>query len=180
MADGELWRPVTGAFLHARGTFGFLHIGFNMYLLYILGNLLEPSIGKWRFGAIYFTSMLTGAFGAILLSSPGSYTVGASGAVFGLMGAGVVFLRARGIDPMAVRPRPDDPDQPAVPVPVPRPERLDRRPRRRPARRPAGGLDRHPHGRAPLLAGAAGARLRRDRRVALAATYYEAREKVGL
>ena len=45
--------------------------------------------------------MLTGAFGAILLSSPGSYTVGASGAVFGLMGAGVVFLRARGVDPMA-------------------------------------------------------------------------------
>ena len=43
--------------------------------------------------------MLTGAFGAILLSSPGSYTVGASGAVFGLMGAGVVFLRARGVDP---------------------------------------------------------------------------------
>ena len=71
-----------------------------MYLLYILGQLLEPSLGKWRFGAIYFTSMLTGAFGAILLSSPGSYTVGASGAVFGLMGAGVVFLRARGIDPM--------------------------------------------------------------------------------
>ena len=45
--------------------------------------------------------MFTGAFGAILLSSPNSYTVGASGAVFGLMGAGVVFLRARGVDPMA-------------------------------------------------------------------------------
>jgi len=100
VADGDLWRPVTGAFLHARGSFGFIHIAFNMYLLYILGGLLEPSIGKWRFGAIYFTSMLTGAFGAILLSSPNSYTVGASGAVFGLMGAGVVFLRARGIDPM--------------------------------------------------------------------------------
>jgi len=100
VADGDLWRPITGAFLHAQGSFGFLHIGFNMYLLYILGQMLEPSLGKWRFGAIYFTSMLTGAFGAILLSSPNSYTVGASGAVFGLMGAGVVFLRARGIDPM--------------------------------------------------------------------------------
>jgi membrane associated rhomboid family serine protease len=100
VADGEVWRPITGAFLHARGSFGFIHIGFNMYLLWILGNLLEPSLGKWRFGAIYFVSMLTGAFGAILLSSPGSYTVGASGAVFGLMGAGVVFLHARGIDPM--------------------------------------------------------------------------------
>jgi membrane associated rhomboid family serine protease len=99
VADGEIWRAFTGGFLHAQGQFGFLHIGFNMYLLWILGNLLEPSLGKWRFGAIYFTSLLTGAFGAILLSSPNSYTVGASGAVFGLMGAGVVFLRARGIDP---------------------------------------------------------------------------------
>ena len=100
IADGEIWRAFTGGFLHAQGSFGFLHIGFNMYLLWILGQMLEPSLGMLRFGAIYFTSLLTGAFGAILLSSPGSYTVGASGAVFGLMGAGVVFLRARGIDPM--------------------------------------------------------------------------------
>jgi membrane associated rhomboid family serine protease len=100
VADGELWRPVTGGFLHATGSFGFIHIGFNMYLLYILGQMLEPSLGKWRFGGIYFASLLTGAFGAILLAGPGTYTVGASGAVFGLMGAGVVFLRARGIDPM--------------------------------------------------------------------------------
>jgi membrane associated rhomboid family serine protease len=100
LADGELWRPITGAFLHARGSFGFIHIAFNMYLLFILGQLLEPSLGKWRFGAIYFVSLLAGAFGAILMSSPNTYTVGASGAVFGLMGAGVVFLRARGIDPM--------------------------------------------------------------------------------
>jgi membrane associated rhomboid family serine protease len=100
VADGEIWRAVTGGFLHAQGNFGFLHIGFNMYLLWILGQMLEPSLGKLRFGAIYLTSLLTGAFGAILLSSPGTYTVGASGAVFGLMGAGVVFLHARGIDPM--------------------------------------------------------------------------------
>jgi membrane associated rhomboid family serine protease len=100
VADGDVWRLVTGAFLHAQGSFGFIHIGFNMYLLYILGQMLEPSLGKWRFGAIYFASLLTGALGAILLSSPDTYTVGASGAVFGLMGAGVVFLRARGIDPM--------------------------------------------------------------------------------
>jgi membrane associated rhomboid family serine protease len=100
VADGDLWRTVTGAFLHAQGSFGFLHIGFNMYLLYLLGGMLEPSLGKWRFGAIYFASLLTGSLGAVLLSSPDTYTVGASGAVFGLMGAGVVFLRARGIDPM--------------------------------------------------------------------------------
>ena len=46
VADGELWRAITGGFLHAQGTFGFLHIGFNMYLLWILGQLLEPSLGK--------------------------------------------------------------------------------------------------------------------------------------
>ncbi len=69
VADGELWRPISGGFLHAQGSFGFIHIGFNMYLLYILGQLLEPSLGKWRFGGIYFASLLTGAFGAILLSS---------------------------------------------------------------------------------------------------------------
>jgi len=100
VADGDLWRPVTGGFLHAQGSFGFIHIAFNMYLLFILGQLLEPSLGKWRFGGIYFASLLSGAFGAILMASPNTYTVGASGAVFGLMGAGVVFLRARGVDPM--------------------------------------------------------------------------------
>jgi membrane associated rhomboid family serine protease len=100
VADGQLWRPVTGGFLHAQGSFGFIHIGFNMYLLYILGQMLEPSLGKWRFGGIYFASLMTGALGAIWFAAPGTYTVGASGAVFGLMGAGVVFMRARGIDPM--------------------------------------------------------------------------------
>jgi membrane associated rhomboid family serine protease len=96
VADGELWRLVSGGFLHAN----LIHIGFNMFLLYILGGMLEPTLGKLRFGAIYFTSLLTGALGALLLTSPDQGTVGASGAVFGLMGAGVVILRARGIDPM--------------------------------------------------------------------------------
>jgi membrane associated rhomboid family serine protease len=100
VANGELYRAITGGFLHAQGSFGFIHIGFNMYLLYILGHMLEPSLGKWRFGGIYFASLCTGAFGAILLSSANTYTVGASGAVFGLMGAGVVHLHARGINPM--------------------------------------------------------------------------------
>ena len=54
---------------------------------------------SWESTALYFASLLSGSFGALLLS-PEKLTVGASGAVFGLMGAGVVFLRARGIDPM--------------------------------------------------------------------------------
>jgi membrane associated rhomboid family serine protease len=94
VADGELWRLVTSGFLHA----GLIHIGFNMYLLWILGQLLEPDLGSVRFAALYFTSLLFGAFGALLLE-PDALTVGASGAVFGLMGAAAVELRSRGINP---------------------------------------------------------------------------------
>ena len=92
--DGEYWRLVTGGFLHA----GLLHIGFNMYLLWILGQMLEPQLGSGRFAALYFTALLWGSFGALVVS-PDANTVGASGAVFGLMGAAAVELRARGINP---------------------------------------------------------------------------------
>jgi len=92
--DHEYWRLVTGGFLHA----GIIHIGFNMYLLYVLGQMLEPAIGSVRFGAIYVVSLLAGSCGALLVE-PKSLTVGASGAVFGLMGAAFVELRARGVDP---------------------------------------------------------------------------------
>jgi membrane associated rhomboid family serine protease len=95
VAHGEWWRIITSGFLHA----GLLHIAFNMYFLYFLGTLLEPAIGKLRFGIIYFVSLIGGSFGCLLLS-PNSATVGASGAVFGLMGAAILAMRARGIDPM--------------------------------------------------------------------------------
>jgi membrane associated rhomboid family serine protease len=95
VADGELWRLVTSGFLHA----GFIHLLFNMYVLYILGTLLEPAIGRLRFGLIYFVSLLSGSFGALLVT-PNAHTLGASGAVFGLMGAAVIVLRHRGISPM--------------------------------------------------------------------------------
>jgi membrane associated rhomboid family serine protease len=95
VAAGDWWRIVTSGFLHA----GLLHIAFNMYFLYFLGTLLEPEIGKLRFGIIYFVSLLGGSFGA-LVASPDAVTVGASGAVFGMMGAAIIALRARGIDPM--------------------------------------------------------------------------------
>jgi len=93
-ANHEYWRLVTGAFLHA----GLLHIGFNMYLLWILGQMLEPTLGSGRFAALYATALLWGSFGALLLT-PDARTVGASGAVFGLMGAAAVELRSRGINP---------------------------------------------------------------------------------
>jgi len=92
VADGEYWRIVTSGFLHA----GLLHIALNMYFLYYLGTLLEPSIGKLRFGLLYAVSLFGGSFGALLLS-PNAATVGASGAVFGVMGAAILAMRARGI-----------------------------------------------------------------------------------
>ena len=93
--DGEYWRLLTSGFLHA----GFAHLLFNMFSLYILGTLLEPAVGRLRFGLIYFTSLLAGSFGALLLQ-PDGLTVGASGAIFGLMGAAAVVMRGRGMNLM--------------------------------------------------------------------------------
>ncbi len=96
VAAGEWYRLVTSGFLHA----GLIHIGFNMFILYRLGQLLEPALGRLRFTVLYFVSMLAGSLGVIALQ-PDRFAVGASGAVFGLMGATFVVMRARGIDPMA-------------------------------------------------------------------------------
>ena len=95
VADGEVWRLVTSGFLHA----GFLHLLFNGFALYVLGTMLEPAVGRLRFAVIYFVSLLAGSFGA-LVADPHALTVGASGAIFGLMAAAVVVMRNRGINPM--------------------------------------------------------------------------------
>ncbi len=92
VAHGQWWRIVTGGFLHA----GFLHIFMNMLALYWIGIALEPAIGSLRFAIIYGVSLLAGSLGALLVS-PHTPTVGASGAVFGLLGALAVEYRARGI-----------------------------------------------------------------------------------
>lgn len=89
----EPWRLVTGGFLHA----GLLHIALNMWVLYILGSILEPAIGRARFAAVYATSLLAGSLGVVLVD-PRAPTVGASGAVYGLMGALVVLALDRGMD----------------------------------------------------------------------------------
>jgi len=93
VAYGEWWRIITGGFLHA----GILHLGMNMLLLYMLGSQLEPLLGRARFLSLYIACLVGGAFG-VLLVSPQSATVGASGAVFGLMGAAVIAQRRAGID----------------------------------------------------------------------------------
>ncbi len=96
VADGEWWRLLTGGFLHG----GLLHLGLNMYALWFLGQLLEPALGRVQFALLYFVSLLGGSFGVMLLS-PDAPTVGASGAIFGLLGAALVFGRSRGMDVMA-------------------------------------------------------------------------------
>jgi membrane associated rhomboid family serine protease len=96
VADGEVWRIVTAGFLHA----GPLHIALNMFALFILGTLLEPAIGTPRFLAVYFVSLLAGSFGALLLD-PHETTVGASGAIFGLMSAAFIIARHRGLEQLA-------------------------------------------------------------------------------
>jgi len=96
VAHGEVYRLVTGAFLHDPSNP--LHIAFNMYILYWLGTMLEPVLGHLKFVALYFASLLAGSFG-VMLAAPDQPTLGASGAVFGLMAAAFVFQRARGVDP---------------------------------------------------------------------------------
>jgi len=92
VAHGQWWRIVTGGFLHEN----LIHIGFNMYVLYVLGQMLEPALGSFKFAVVYGVSLLTGSLGALIVS-PHSLTVGASGAVFGLMGATATEMRARQI-----------------------------------------------------------------------------------
>jgi membrane associated rhomboid family serine protease len=94
IADGEWWRIVTSGFLHVN----VIHIALNMLALYRLGQLVEPVLGRLRFALAYAACLLTGSLGALIVS-PDRATVGASGAVFGLMGVTFMVLRARGIDP---------------------------------------------------------------------------------
>jgi membrane associated rhomboid family serine protease len=92
VAHGQDYRLLTAAFVH----YGLLHIAVNMYALFILGAAFERYAGHMRFAAVYFTAALSGSFGALILT-PHSATAGASGAIFGIMGALLVFERQRGI-----------------------------------------------------------------------------------
>jgi membrane associated rhomboid family serine protease len=88
VADGEWWRLVTAMFLHAN----ILHLAVNMYSLYYVGSILEQVIGRWRFVLLYLASGVAGSAGA-LVWSPSQPTVGASGAIFGVLGALFVLER---------------------------------------------------------------------------------------
>ncbi|GLX48175.1 rhomboid family intramembrane serine protease [Streptomyces hygroscopicus subsp. hygroscopicus] len=100
VAHGEWYRLLTGAFLHltpGEGTFGITHILFNMVALWNIGRVVETQLGRLRYLALYLLSALGGSVLELLLV-PESYTVGASGAIFGLGAAYWVMGRRLGHD----------------------------------------------------------------------------------
>ena len=99
LAESQPYRFLGSAFLHG----GFWHLVFNMYALWLVGNALEPVIGRVRFAAIYLLSAVAGNVAVLITADPlapswGTATVGASGAVFGVFGALFVLMRHFGAD----------------------------------------------------------------------------------
>ena len=83
LADGEYWRLFTSMFLHA----DFLHLLMNMFWLFLFGPELELLMGKLRFITIFLGAGLVGNLASFFLYEPNFLSVGASGAIFGIMGA---------------------------------------------------------------------------------------------
>ena len=94
VADGDLYRLLTSAFMH----YGITHLLFNMYALFVVGPPLEAWLGRLRFTALYVLSALGGSVLVYLLSPLNAATAGASGAVFGLFGASFVVGRRLNVD----------------------------------------------------------------------------------
>ncbi len=93
VVQGDYWQLVTSMFAHV----DLFHIGFNMFALYALGPGLEAAVGRARFLAVYFVSGLVGSAMVMWFSAPYSLTLGASGAIFGLLGAMLVMaVKVRG------------------------------------------------------------------------------------
>jgi membrane associated rhomboid family serine protease len=89
VAHGEWYRMLTSAFMHE----ALYHIGFNMFALWILGPNLEAALGRGRFLALYLISALAGSTLTYLLAAQNQFSLGASGAIFGLFGALAVLMR---------------------------------------------------------------------------------------
>ena len=92
--EGQWYRLITPVFLHA----SLLHLGFNMYILFVIGQPLERLFGHVRFLVLFLISGLGGAVASYAFSDPQTLSVGASGAIFGLMGALVVAGRSMQFD----------------------------------------------------------------------------------
>jgi membrane associated rhomboid family serine protease len=94
LAESQPWRLLTSAFTHVQ----IFHIFSNLFMLWQLGPPLEQMLGRLRFTILYILSALGGSVAVWILSAPGGATLGASGAVLGLVGALLVISRARGLD----------------------------------------------------------------------------------
>lgn len=92
VAEGEAWRLVTSAFLHS----GLVHLMLNMLSLYFLGSFAEVAFGRSRFLALYFISGIAGGLAYLYFGSFNAPAVGASGAIFGLLGGVFGFAIRRG------------------------------------------------------------------------------------
>jgi membrane associated rhomboid family serine protease len=90
----EPWRMLTSVFLHSTGFI--FHVLLNMYMLWIFGPQLETMLGRWRFLVLYLLCGLAGSLGVLFLADPRVGVVGASGAIFGLVGAMLVIQRRLG------------------------------------------------------------------------------------
>jgi membrane associated rhomboid family serine protease len=90
--SGQWYRLATYSVVH----YGPLHLMFNMLMLYLVGRLFEPAAGPTRFTTIYVVSVLGGAAGA-LVATPGEFTGGASGGVFGVAAAATLVMSRRGV-----------------------------------------------------------------------------------
>ena len=94
VSDGQYWRLVTALFLHV----GFLHLAFNLFGLYLFGNMIEGVLGSARFIAIYLVAGLCASAASFAFSPARTAAAGASGALFGLLGAWLAFnLRRRSL-----------------------------------------------------------------------------------
>src|SRR5262249_25054680 len=93
VAHGQWYRLITAGFLHV----GLWHIALNMLALWFLGSQLEPLVGRVKFAVVYMSSLLAGSLGVIIVS-PHEITVGASGAIFGLLGLAIAYQRSVGIN----------------------------------------------------------------------------------
>ena len=93
VTSGEWWRLISAGFLHG----SIIHLLFNVYILWVIGSQLESIVGNIKFIIIYFVSLLGGSLASYWFSPFGSYSIGASGAIFGLMGAMLVVGRKRNI-----------------------------------------------------------------------------------
>ncbi|KXO91287.1 rhomboid family intramembrane serine protease [Tsukamurella pseudospumae] len=97
-ANGWWWTAVTSGFLH----FGPIHLLVNMFTLYVFGRNIEQALGRARFGAIYALSLLGGSAAVLWFGLENTVTVGASGAIFGLIGAELVLFLRMKMDPTSL------------------------------------------------------------------------------